>query len=320
MGHLTIQLRPWGVVLAAGILLASCSSAPLLAAPAAGKGHTVHVEVLAQAADGSPMGYLKAKDFVATAQGATLPLAVVRPVLSDKPPTGRTIPTRMLVVVTSPAGDSVQSFKELLSALVPVWQRGWKVAIAKSDDHVTDYALNAAQLQQMWAAPAKSDTSAKEAVGNLGDFMGRRIVMVLAGNQKASTPAPDWLRPLADKEKAQVFVVDGGQTVGVPEMLSGPLSGGYLPPVPAPPTCYGSRCRGIGRTSSPGSEVNVHRAVRDAIHLALGYYDIRVSYPSADPIPTDAMLSLQIKGPSAFQVTAQAYGKSGVPELQITRR
>ena len=47
--------------------------------------------------------------------------------------------------------------------------------------------------------------------------------------------------PLASFATGQVFVVDGGQPVGVPEMLSGPLSGGYLPPVPAPPTCYGSR-------------------------------------------------------------------------------
>ncbi|MGA2217316.1 MAG: hypothetical protein ABSG51_04470 [Terracidiphilus sp.] len=131
---------------------------------------------------------------------------------------------------------------------------------------------------------------------------------------------PDWPCPLAKENMVEVFVVDGGKPARISEMMSGPLSGGYVPPVPSPPTCYGPRCGGFGRTSSPASEVNVHRAVRDAMHLARGYYDLRVSYPSTEPIPADATLSVQIKGPSAFQVAAQVYGKSGVPELQITRK
>jgi hypothetical protein len=57
------------------------------------------------------------------------------------------------------------------------------------------------------------------------------------------------------------------------------------------------------------------------MRFAHGYYDLHVKFPAVSiSITPDATLTLQIKGPSTFTVAAQVYGKSGVPELQITRK
>jgi hypothetical protein len=131
---------------------------------------------------------------------------------------------------------------------------------------------------------------------------------------------------MASDSMEQFFVVDGGLPNSLPEGLGGVApsfppddSGRYLPAVPGPPYC-GAKCSGLGRISTPDHEVNVHRAVRDAMRFALGFYGIRVKYPATEPIPPDATLTLQIRCPSSFQVAAQVYGKDSVPKLEVTKR
>lgn len=136
----------------------------------------------------------------------------------------------------------------------------------------------------------------------------------------------DRLRQMANDEMAEAFVVDGGHPVALPEGLGGvppeeppPDTGRYLPAVPGPPYC-GSRCAGFGRFSSQSSETDVHRAVHDAMRLAYGYYELRMSYPDKQTITSDSTLSLQIKEPASFRVAAEVYGENGIPKLLLTRK
>jgi hypothetical protein len=286
----------------------------LLADPSSAKQQTVDIEVLAQNFDGSAVGWLRARDFVATSDGGRLPVSVARPVLSDMTSNVGAVPTRVLVVVNSWGEESNEAFKALQKALCPVWRRGWTVAVARRDGRVAGYASSAAQLEQDWKAPDKPNTGRKNAVRDLGSFVGRRIVIVLAGNQKASTPVPDWLTRMSGEEMAEVFVVDGGRPDSSGEPVGSEIPGAYPAAEPA------AQVSGLGRISSQDSEVNVHHAVRDAMRLARGYYDLRVTYPDTETITADAMLTVQIKGPSSFRVAAQVYGETGVPKLVVTRK
>jgi hypothetical protein len=300
--------------LATAALLALCSQTSLLADSAPATVHSLHVEVLAKCSDGKPVGWLRTRDFQITLQGQVVPMAVARPRLKDKPSQSNSIPTQLLVVFNAPSEDSDEGFAGLLKALEPVWPRAWRVAIAHQDGRVTDYATNPAELGRMWTAPSRPGTTVKAAVADLASPMGRHIVLVLSGNQKASTPTPGWLTQMANDEMEEVFVVDGGQPDAFAESIGSDIPGSYPPAEPA--TAVG----GFGRVSSQGSEVSVHRAVRDAMRLGLGYYDLRVICPDTEPIPSDAVLSLRIKGPSSFTVAAQAWGKNGVPQLQVAKK
>jgi len=301
-------------VLCGGLIAFVWPSASLLADSSSANQKTVHIEVHAQNFDGSAVGWLRAKDFVAIAQGAPLPVSMVRPVRDDKTANAGAVATRVLVVVNSWSEESNEAFKVLQKALDPVWRRRWTVAVARRDGRMAGYAADAAQLEQQWKAPDKPNTGRKNAVRELGSFVGRRIVIVLAGNQKASTPVPDWLTRMAADEMAEVFVVDGGRPDSWGESLGSDIPGAYPAAEPA------AQISGFGRTSSQGSEINVHHAVRDAMRLAQGYYDLRVTYPDTETITADAMLTLRIKGPSSFRVAAQVYGESVVPQLVVTRK
>jgi hypothetical protein len=296
------------------VLMAICFTVALRAEPAPPKPHTLRIEVLAQSPDENPISWLRPIDFHVSLQGQPVPVSVARPVLTKKPPQRRSVPTRLLVVLTSPTQNSDQDFTMLLKALVPVWQRAWRVAVAESDGHVTPYASGPAELRMLWKAPLMPARGLKEAVEYLGSFMGRRIVLVLSGNQKASTPPPHWLGPMATDEMEEVFVVDGGQPDSSGETLGSDIPGAYPAAEPA------ASVNGWGRTSTQGSEVNLRHAMHDAMRLAFGYYDLRVKYQDAAPISSDATLVLQIKGPSSFHVAAQVYGKDWVPKLEVMKR
>ena len=301
-------------MLCCGLIAILWPSALLPADPSSANQKTVHIEVHAQNFDGSAVGWLRAKDFVAIAQGAPLPVSITRPVLGDRELNAGTVATRVLVVVNSWSEEREEAFRALQKALEPVWRRRWTVAVARRDGGVAGYAADAAQLKRQWKAPDKPNTGRKNAVRELGSFVGRRIVIVLAGNQKASTPVPDWLTRMAADEMAEVFVVDGGRLDSSGESLGSDIPGAYPAAEPA------AQISGLGITSSQGSEINVHHAVRDAMRLARGYYDLRVTYPDTEAITADTMLTLRIKGPSSFRVAAQAYGESVVPQVVVTRK
>ena len=307
------------------VLTAVCPRTWLLAEPVPAKAHAFHIEVLVQGFDGKPIGWLRSSDFHVTLQGQEVPALVTRPVLRDKTPVVRFVPTRLLVVVTAPSDDSDHAAGVTRGACPSGPEDGrLPLRIAMAALRITRQELRS--CGELWTAAPRPGSSIKAAIGKLAWFRGRRIVLVLAGNSKASTPPPGWLPQMASDSMEQFFVVDGGLPNSLPEGLGGVApsfppddSGRYLPAVPGPPYC-GAKCSGSGRISTPDHEVNVHRAVRDAMRFALGFYGIRVKYPATEPIPPDATLTLQIRCPSSFQVAAQVYGKDSVPKLEVTKR
>lgn len=314
-----------------------CSFQPLGAQLKAAKEKAcaLHVGVLVQRPDGQPVGRLKQKDFVVSRQGQVLSLTVARPVLGGKVPPGRHVTTRALIILAPPGANSADAFSALLVALKPVWSRGWQVAVARSDGTVTDYATTATQLQQTWSAPVTSAVNAEAAVVNLTSFIGRRIVMYLTGFPKEAIPPPTWLPKLAASAAAEMFVVDGGVPAPpVPtrniELYPGPdepanrgaAADQRVEPaiIPGSPNSEGGRGRTRRFESGQYHEVNLHNAVQDSLHVALGYYDLRIKCPSTGMTSSDTTLSLRIEGPSTILITAQAYGHASVPQIKITRK
>lgn len=295
--------------------------------------HSIHVEVLVQSPDGRPIGYLGQKNFIASLGNQDLPVALTRPVLGSKAPQGPYVPTRMLIIFPPSAASSADLFPATLSALQPLWARQWKVAAARSDGTATEYANSGAQLEKLWMAPSASGLTAQQAIRNLKSFRGRRVVLYAAGPPKEAVPAPKWLADRAAETMAQILVVDGG-VPGLPVSRSdvwlspgpdepanrGPAADQRVEPSIVPNGTDSDKNRPRVRAYQSGEfhETNVHRAIQDAMHLALGYYELRIRPPST--IPPDSTLLITINGPQKMQVTAQVYGQGNLPQLKIVRK
>src|SRR5271167_1525365 len=85
----------------------------------------VHIGVQIRQLDGTPINYLRAKNFKVSVGGKSLPVRVTRP--SSKGSGPHAIQTRLLVILPSPAAPSgADILSEAIDQLNPVWREGWQ--------------------------------------------------------------------------------------------------------------------------------------------------------------------------------------------------
>ena len=340
MIHSTIRGSNLAVVLSVCFVLAVWSSVSLPAAPAIASDYAIQIAVLVQHSDGRPIGGLTAGDFVVNLQGQTLPLTLRRPVLGDKVPKGDFLPTRMLVILPRAAVGSADMPSDLMTALGPVWQRGWQVAIAQDKGKTTGFTASALQLKQMWDTPPGPQVSAEAMVASLKSFGGRRVVLYTTDIQNERKMPPERLIQAASDSMAQMLVVNGGVLFSKPDMPALPGSGGWSsgrnPQGPKaeesqPGTVPGadlSRQRKGQFLFGPGpyrglyQEADAHHAVQDALHDAVGYYVLQIAYPPTGLAPSGAnvSLTLNLKNASKLLISAKAYNGDKVLELAVTTK
>jgi hypothetical protein len=340
MIHSTIRTGNLAVVLSACFALTVWSSISLSASPGIASDRAIQIAVLVQHSDGRPIGGLTPEDFAVSLQGRTIPATLSRPVMGNKAPTGDFLPTRMLVILPRAAVGSADMPSDLMTALGPVWQRGWQVAIAQDKGKTTGFTTSALQLKQMWDTPPGPQVSAEAMVASLKSFGGRRVVLYTTDIQNERKMPPERLIQAASDSMAQMLVVNGGVLFSKPDMPALPGSGGWSsgrnPQGPKaeesqPGTVPGadlSRQRKGQFLFGPGpyrglyQEADAHHAVQDALHDAVGYYVLQIAYPPAGLAPSGAnvSLTLNLKNASKLLISAKAYNGDKVLELAVTTK
>jgi hypothetical protein len=317
-----------GVFLNVVVLLGIWFGAISLTAQVSGKGQILDVDVLVLSPGGKPVEHLTATDFVPSEQNEALPLTVMRPVLGDKNPPTKFVSTWMLIVLTKGPGSSPATLGKLSAALTPVWERGWRVSIVRSDGSSTGYARTAEQLEQMLAAPAGPPMGVTVAMQDLKLLSGRHIVLYQADSMNQQALPPNQLLQRARNAMAEMFVVDGGApgdplevpAAGEPnraERAAGDAG------INAATGRAGGAMQGWPKRVFEGDsglylEVNAKCAVRDAIHNALGYYELRIRAPSLMPNGAGSVLSIQIKQGPDMIVSGHVRPAANAPTLRIT--
>jgi hypothetical protein len=340
MIHSTIRTGNLAVVLSACFALTVWSSISLSASPGIASDRAIQIAVLVQHSDGRPIGGLTPEDFAVSLQGRTIPATLSRPVMGNKAPTGDFLPTRMLVILPRAAVGSADMPSDLMTALGPVWQRGWQVAIAQDKGKTTGFTASALQLKQMWDTPPGPQVSAEAMVASLKSFGGRRVVLYTTDIQNERKMPPERLIQAASDSMAQMLVVNGGVLFSKPDMPALPGSGGWSsgrnPQGPKaeesqPGTVPGadlSRQRKGQFLFGPGpyrglyQEADAHHAVQDALHDAVGYYVLQIACPPTGSILSGVTVSLKLnlKNASKLLITARAYSGDKVLELAVTSR
>ena len=315
--------------------LALLAASPTLNAQAAAQSSSLHIGVFVEDIKGAPISHLDAKNFTVSKQGAPLPFQIVRPALHPKAASNAE-PTRMLILLSPYIKHSAAALNHLLPALDPVWQHGWQVAAVLSNGSQTDYATNAMQLRQMWttsensAHPLTGPKSAPSvaAIHNLDAFVGRRIVLYLAKTRTQEAKPIKQIESAAKEAMAQLFVVDGGDQVYSPGLVSdcsdtsSSLFGGPAAARAADsstPSAYRSNCLGSYTKVSKQDDwylfvaINAHTAIREAIRSANGYYSLRIPRASLATLPPGTPLSINIHLFDVPNYTATAIGYGNNP-------
>jgi hypothetical protein len=293
-------------------LLAIVLWGAFLTAQSFAQASSIHVALFLQQQDGQPAGYLSSKSFVARLAGTQLPIRLIRPRVSGKSPKGTYAPTRMLVLIAPPLDHSDEAFRELLTALDPVWRRNWQVAVGRSGGGVTGFATSGAALQRKWSNSTAAP-SAIAAVQGMGSFDGRRVVLFLEGPNGAHATLSDPLLQAVHVAGAETFLVDGG-VPGPPLWSSG--YGRGAPPEAAPKLTE-IREPESKFTRRAFHEVNLHGALKDAVRGARGFYLLSVRCPPTSTVKPDTVLAIEIKSAPPLVVSAQAFSAATVPVLEI---
>lgn len=289
------------------ILAALGSGASRLVAQTAPRDSLTHVELLVQTPFGEPVGYLTAKDFVATESGQRLPVEVVSPRLGIKAVSAPSVPTRMLLLLDTQTSNSPDGLSRIVAALEPAWRRGWQVSVARIDGNASGYAASARELQQNWTTLATSSMKTETAIRGLEALLGRRVVLYVGDVGQDEANLPRWLYSDSQNAMAELLIVDtytharqseGRDTLAGLAHAAEHGGGGYMP------------------DTMGTDKLSLHAAIRKALHGALGYYDLRLHLPSGAG-PT---LSLQIRKAQDLKVLSQVFGQGTTPELRITTK
>ena len=144
----------------------------------------VHIGVQIRQLDGTPVNYLKARDFNVSAGGRSLPVRIIRP------PTKRAanaVQTRLLLILPSPpASGGADILSEAIDQLGPVWRDGWQVAVRTPEGGLTPYVASEQELLQAIRQIPTGQSTDQAAVDTLKDFAGRRLVMAVSNGEYGS--------------------------------------------------------------------------------------------------------------------------------------
>ena len=107
----------------------------------------VHIGVQIRQADGTPINYLRAKNFNVSSGGRSFPVVVTRPSAKSSGPNA--IQTHLLLILPSPpTAGGADLLSEAIEQLGPVWREGWRVAVRTSEGGLTPYVASEEELQQ----------------------------------------------------------------------------------------------------------------------------------------------------------------------------
>src|SRR5271170_3795378 len=138
----------------------------------------VHIGVQIRQLDGTPINYLKAKDFKVSVGGRSLPVRVTRPSL--KRAAADSVQTRLLLILPSPpASGGADVLSEAIDQLNPVWREGWQVAVRTPQGGLTPYVASEEQLVQAIRQGPVTHSTDQAAIDTLKDFAGRRLAMAV---------------------------------------------------------------------------------------------------------------------------------------------
>src|SRR5271170_4116985 len=141
----------------------------------------VHIGVQIRQLDGTPINYLKAKDFKVSVGGRSLPVRVTRPSL--KRATANSVQTRLLVILPSPpAAGYPDLLAEAIDQLGPVWREGWRVAVRTPEGGLTPYVASESELSEALREFSVAHSTDQAAIDTLKDFAGRRVVMTVSNS------------------------------------------------------------------------------------------------------------------------------------------
>jgi hypothetical protein len=138
----------------------------------------VHIGLQIREYDGTPINYLRAKNFKVSAGGKSLPVRVTRPSLKNS---GRhAIQTRLLLILPSPpAPGGADLLSEAIDQLNTVWREGWRVAVRTPEGGLTPYVGSEEELRQAFREFTVAHSTDQAAIDTLKDFAGRRVVVTV---------------------------------------------------------------------------------------------------------------------------------------------
>jgi hypothetical protein len=280
----------------------------------------VHIGVQIRQYDGTPINFLRAKNFKISVGDKPLRVQVERP--SSKSTGANAIQTRLLVILPSPpAPASADLLSEAIDQLGPVWHEGWQVAVRTPEGGLTPYTASEEELQQALHELFIAHATEQLAIDTLRDFAGRRVVMTVS---KGDNGTGYTLGKAAASVQAMLYNVGGNPydnySYGNGEVGSTgslPLYGERGDGASAGPATGGMHV--VNNTETYTAQANFYvenvraersfgAAIRDARNDARSYYDILVQVTPRTP---SMVLGISVGFP--YQMRAQAYTSTSDP-------
>jgi hypothetical protein len=278
----------------------------------------VHIGLQIRQLDGTPINYLKAKNFKVSVSGRSLPVRVRRPSL--KRATAGKVQTRLLLILPSPpAPGGPDVLAEAIDKLTPVWREGWQVAVRAPQGGLTPYVSSEKELQQALREFTFAHSTDQAAIDTLKGFAGRRLVMT-AGNGalgQAASGVQAMLYDVGGNPDNNYSYGDGvrGSTGSLPSY------GDHVDGTSAGPAAGGMHV--VNNTETYTAQVDFFvedvraersfgTAVRDARSDARSYYDLVLQI---DPGVSRIAVGISIEPP--YRVLAQAYTPISGPPPEV---
>lgn len=320
-----------GEFIAAAILAFVCGSPDLMAqAPQHTDGF--HLDMTLHWSGGDTVENIKADRFWVEQGGMRLQAAVRN---GGKQPAGDSfLNTRVLVVLDRSIQDPEKMLKGLMGSFKGLWKLGWETAVIRPDGSATAYAASPTSIAPAVPAAGSYEQAYDEAVTQLGEFPGRKLVLYLpgplkraktvtlksdkakivtgtgnsfvpVGNQPARASVPTSLVQGAARSIAVLYVVDGGD----------PAFGGYSH-------------RG-GYSYSPEHswfkegikhEPADHDAFTDMRRDARGYYDLYITPEPGHSIDPHQPITVKISVLGSLQVISQTSGIGNGLPIEVSQR
>ena len=258
----------------------------------------VHIGVHIRQPDGTPVNYLKARDFNVSAGGRSLPVRITRP--SPKR-TANAVQTRLLLILPSPpASGGADLLSEAIDQLGPVWREGWQIAVRTPEGGLTPYVASEQELLQAIRQIPTGQSADQAAVDTLKDFAGRRVVMAVSNGDYGSLGS---LGKAAAGVQAMLYNIGGNPydnySFSDPDVMTDNIAKPYI----AQAQFFVEDVR---------AERSFGTAVRDARNDARSYYDLSLQ---VEPGTSSLTLSISMEPP--YRVTAQAYAPTSDPPPEV---
>jgi hypothetical protein len=259
----------------------------------------VHIGIQIRQLDGTPINYLKAKDFNVSAGGRSFRVSVTRPSLKRASPDS--VQTRLLVILPSPpATGGADILSEAIDQLNPVWREGWRVAVRTPQGRLTPYVSSEQELQQAIRQIPTGQSTDRAAVDTLKDFAGRRLVMAVSNGDYGSLGS---LGKAAAGVQAMLYNVGGNPYDNYSYRDTGGMTDNIAKPYVAQAQFF---------VEDERAERTFGTAVRDARNDARSYYDLSLQVE-----PGTSSLTLSISMELPYRVTAQAYTPTSDPPPEV---